>query len=75
MSQTAHNIDVASKIVHSDMKRLDNVRDQNISIGINDGREITETEHKIISKGLVTEMNEESSGNEDFNGKYIHPLK
>ena len=75
MSQTARNIDVASKIVHSDMKRLDNVRDQNIAMGINNDRETAENEHKIISKGLVTEMNEDSSGNEDFNGKYIHPLK
>ena len=71
MSQTTHNIDIASKIVHSDKKTLESV-DQDISMDISvDGREFLATEHKIRSKGPVTEMNEESSGNEDFNGKYI----
>ena len=71
MSQKAHNIDIASKILHSDKKKLHSVRDQDISISSIGGGEIIENEHKIRSKGQVTEMNVDSSGSEDFNGKYI----
>ena len=70
LSQTVQNIDIDTRILFSDKQKFDNSGDLENTLNSYDDNNLMSNQHKIRSKGLVAEMTEEGSENEDCNCKY-----